>query len=85
MFGSGAASSPRPASVTSVGSGKSNASGRSNKSRGPDRGIRPDVGPRPGQDVCISEEVKIGINLAIERFRMNESQKGIILGPVVQS
>ena len=76
MFSSGAAASSRPSSVASVGSGTSNASSKSGKNRGPDRGIRPNRGPRPGQDVCISEEVKIGINLAVERFHMNESQKG---------
>lgn len=42
----------------------------------PDWGVRPTVGPKPNEDVCISEEVKIGVNLAVERFRMNEAQKG---------
>lgn len=46
------------------------------KGKKPDWGARPDVGPKPNQDVCISEEVKIGINLAVERFRLNETQKG---------
>ncbi|XP_045156414.2 3'-5' RNA helicase YTHDC2-like [Mercenaria mercenaria] len=45
------------------------------KGKKPDWGVRPDVGPKPYQDICISEEVKIGINLAIERFRLNETQK----------
>ncbi|XP_060581690.1 3'-5' RNA helicase YTHDC2-like [Ruditapes philippinarum] len=45
------------------------------KGKKPAWGARPDVGPKPNQDVCISEEVKIGINLAIERFRMDDTQK----------
>ena len=71
MFGAGSNSSPRPSSASSTASSKS---GR----RGPDRGVQPGRGPRPNEDVCISEEVKIGINLAIERFRLNESQKGML-------
>lgn len=71
MQKSSASPSPCPSSAGSTNSGK-NSRG---KGTGLDRGVRPHAGPRPNQDVCISEEVKIGINLAIERFRMNESQK----------
>lgn len=49
---------------------------KSGKSKMPDWGVKPTRGPRPNEAACISEEVKIGINLAVERFRMNESQKG---------
>ncbi|XP_055956156.1 3'-5' RNA helicase YTHDC2 [Patella vulgata] len=35
----------------------------------------PTRGPRPNQPVCIGEEVKIGIHLAFERFRLNPEQK----------
>lgn len=34
-------------------------------------------GPKLREDVCIGEEVKISLHLAIERFRRNEEQKGI--------
>lgn len=33
-------------------------------------------GPRLNQSVCIGEEVKIGVHLAIERFRFDETKKG---------
>ncbi|KAL3867100.1 hypothetical protein ACJMK2_044331 [Sinanodonta woodiana] len=58
---------PRPASTSSQQSIKSNSSGWSDQNR--------NRGPRPNQPVCISEEVKIGVHLAVERFRMNEEQK----------
>ncbi|XP_052792916.1 3'-5' RNA helicase YTHDC2-like isoform X2 [Mya arenaria] len=61
---------PRPSSTGSAGTGRRGRGGKM-----PDWGVRPTVGPRPEEDACISEEVKIGINLAIERFRMNEEQK----------
>ncbi|XP_061172936.1 3'-5' RNA helicase YTHDC2-like isoform X2 [Saccostrea echinata] len=32
-------------------------------------------GPRTSEDVCIGEEVRISLHLAIERFRRNEDQK----------
>ena len=35
-----------------------------------------DRGPRPNQPICIGEEVRIGIHLAVERFSLNEAQKG---------
>ena len=70
VAGSGASNSPRPSSASS------NASSRSGRKSARSRGVRPDVGPRPNEDICISEEVKIGINLAVERLRMNEGQKG---------
>ena len=69
--GPGASNSPRPSSASS------NASSMSGRKSAPSRGIRPGVGPRPNEAICISEEVKIGINLAVERFRMNEGQKGM--------
>ena len=32
---------------------------------------------RPGkQEICVSEELKIAVDVAIERFRMNEDLKG---------
>ena len=65
--------SPRPSSTSS------SSSSQSSRNRAPDTGVFPHRGPKPDQPVCISEEVKIGINLAIERFRLNESQKGIYL------
>lgn len=34
-------------------------------------------GPKLREDVCIGEEVRISLHLAIERFRRNEEQKGI--------
>lgn len=68
--GSNNSNQSRPSSASS------NASGRSGKGQKMDWGVRPDYGPRPNEAICISEEVKIGINLAIERFRLNESQKG---------
>ncbi|XP_036365710.1 3'-5' RNA helicase YTHDC2-like isoform X2 [Octopus sinensis] len=32
-------------------------------------------GPRPGQAICIGEEVKIAVHMAIDNFRSNECQK----------
>ncbi|XP_033750300.1 LOW QUALITY PROTEIN: 3'-5' RNA helicase YTHDC2-like [Pecten maximus] len=61
----GDGASPRPSSTNSSQSFHSFASSEDYQ----------DHGPRPGQDICIGEEVKIAIHLAMERFRMNESQK----------
>ncbi|RUS82035.1 hypothetical protein EGW08_010191 [Elysia chlorotica] len=36
--------------------------------------FRTERGPKLTEDVCISEDVKIGINLAIQRFRLDPSQ-----------
>lgn len=58
--------SPRPSSTSSAHSFQSFASSEDYQERG----------PRRGQDICIGEEVKISIHLAMERFRMNESQRG---------
>lgn len=33
-------------------------------------------GPRPNQEICIGEEVKIAVHLAVEKFKINDSQKG---------
>ena len=33
-------------------------------------------GPRLDQAACIGEEVKIGIHLAVERFKFDENKKG---------
>ncbi|XP_052279613.1 3'-5' RNA helicase YTHDC2-like isoform X2 [Dreissena polymorpha] len=60
----------RPSSAGGRSSGQGSRGGRM-----PDWGLRPTQGPKLHEDACISEEVKIGINLAIERFRMNEQQK----------
>lgn len=32
-------------------------------------------GPRPNQEICIGEEVKIAVHLAVEKFKINDSQK----------
>ncbi|ESO89626.1 hypothetical protein LOTGIDRAFT_124894 [Lottia gigantea] len=32
-------------------------------------------GPRPNQPICIGEEVKIGVQLSVERFRLDPDQK----------
>ncbi|GFR98538.1 ATP-dependent RNA helicase DHX36 [Elysia marginata] len=37
--------------------------------------FRTERGPKLTEDVCISEEVKIGINLALQRFRLDPSQQ----------
>ncbi|KAK3765938.1 hypothetical protein RRG08_002182 [Elysia crispata] len=37
--------------------------------------VRTERGPKLTEDVCISEEVKIGINLALQRFRLDPSQQ----------
>ena len=65
----------RPSSASDFGGRNSKAG----KPKMPDWGLRPTRGPRQNEAACISEEVKIGINLAVERFRMNESQKGMHL------
>jgi len=65
-----------PARPSSAGSMRS--PGGQGRKAGQDWGVRPTVGPRPDEAACISEEVKIGINLAVERFRMNDQQKGNI-------
>ncbi|XP_046559065.1 3'-5' RNA helicase YTHDC2-like [Haliotis rubra] len=52
-------SSPRPSSVGSVQS----VQGLSTR------------GPRPNQPICIGEEVRIGIHLTVERFKLSENQK----------
>ena len=53
---------PRPASVTSTHSG-SNVSTKASSSRGKN-------------DICVGEELKIAVNIALERFRLSEEQKG---------
>lgn len=40
-------------------------------------GSNRDRGPNRKQDICIGEEVRIAICLAVERFRVDDSQKGI--------
>ncbi|KAL5003948.1 hypothetical protein ScPMuIL_017404 [Solemya velum] len=62
MLPTPSSSSPRPPSVGSVNSTHSH-------------GFNRDHGPRPDEDVCIGEEVRIAINLAVDKFRMDESQK----------
>jgi len=56
---------PRPASVTSTHSG-SNVSARPSSSRGKN-------------DICVGEELKIAVNIAMERFRLSEEQKGLYI------
>lgn len=34
-------------------------------------------GPKLKQEICIGEEVKISVHLAVERFKLNDTQKGI--------
>ena len=53
---------PRPASVSSTHSG-SNVSTKASSSRGKN-------------DICVGEELKIAVNIALERFRLSEEQKG---------
>jgi len=53
---------PRPASVTSTHS-SSNVSTKASSSRGKN-------------DICVGEELKIAVNIALERFRLSEEQKG---------
>ena len=57
--------SPRPSSVSST---QSNSSNISNKGGG---------GGRYRNDICVGEELKIAVDIALERFRMNEEQKGL--------
>ena len=52
----------RPASVTSTHS-SSNVSTKASSSRGKN-------------DICVGEELKIAVNIALERFRLSEEQKG---------
>lgn len=52
---------PRPASVTSTHSG-SNVSAKASS--------------RGKNDICVGEELKIAVNIALERFRLSEEQKG---------
>lgn len=40
--------------------------------------VQSERGPRTSEDVCIGEEVRISLHLAIERFRRNEELKGIV-------
>lgn len=35
-------------------------------------------GPRPGQSICIGEEVRIAIHMALDNFCSSEGQKGEI-------
>lgn len=53
---------PRPSSVGSTQSG-SNVSTKATSSRGKN-------------DFCVGEELKIAVNIALERFRLSEDQKG---------
>ncbi|XP_074650448.1 3'-5' RNA helicase YTHDC2-like [Tubulanus polymorphus] len=57
----GCAESPRPSSVSSV---------QSNASSGRSTGKRPRI-----SDICVGEELKISVHIALERFRLNEEQK----------
>lgn len=66
----------RPSSANST-VGKNSKSG---KNKMPDWGVKPTRGPKPHEAACISEDVKIGIDLAVERFRKNETQKGQLIG-----
>ena len=56
--------SPRPSSVGSVHSNHSNSSQSYTGSN------------RLRQDICVGEEIKIAVDIALERFRMNDEQKG---------
>ena len=55
------AESPRPSSVGSVQSSHSSSRG----------------GRKHQFDICVGEEVKIAVDIAIERFRLSEEQKGL--------
>ncbi|GFO20151.1 yth domain containing 2 [Plakobranchus ocellatus] len=39
---------------------------------------RNERGPKLTEDVCIAEEVKIGINLALQRFRLDPAQQDLV-------
>lgn len=39
---------------------------------------RTERGPKLNEAVCIGEEVKIGIHLAVQRFRLDPEQEGKI-------
>jgi len=57
------AAGTRPVSVTSSQSG-GNMSAKVPQSRGKN-------------DICVGEELKIAVNIALERFRLSEEQKGV--------
>ena len=56
--------SPRP---SSVGSTQSNQSGSNHSTKG---------GRSARNEVCVGEELKIAVDVAFERFRLSEEQKG---------
>ena len=56
--------SPRP---SSVGSTQSNHSGSNFSTK---------HGHGPLQDICVGEELKIAVDVALERFRLSEEQQG---------
>lgn len=56
--------SPRPSSVSSV---QSNASSSSQRGR---------QGSRRDDEICVGEEVKIAVEIALQRFRLSEELKG---------
>ena len=66
------ADSPRPSSVGSAHSFQSSSSISAGNGGG-GRGAR---GTRD-YDICVGEEVRIAIDVALERFRLSEEQKGL--------
>jgi len=66
MNQSPASDSPRPSSVGSTHSNQSSSS-LSNKPWSKGR-----------NDICVGEELKIAVDIAMERFRLSEEQKGLV-------
>lgn len=58
--------SPRP---SSVGSAHSNQSGSNLSTKAWSKGKN---------DICVGEELKIAVDIAMERFRLSEEQKGLL-------
>ncbi len=61
----GASDSPRPSSVGSTQSTHSSVS----------LALKPQG--RGKNDICVGEELKIAVGIALERFRLSEEQKGV--------
>ena len=63
-----AVDSPRPSSVGSAQSFQSSSSMAGRGGGGGGRGF--------DHDICVGEQVKIAVDIALERFRLSEEQKG---------
>ncbi|KAK7115641.1 3'-5' RNA helicase YTHDC2-like [Littorina saxatilis] len=67
-------SSRRNSNQSRPGSANQSRPGSANQNR-PGSAMSGKRGPRRDQDACIGEEVKIGIHLAVERFKFDENRK----------